>query len=429
MVQHNPKYSAIRALAPICASHSSTGETKEMEPLQSTPAEPEATPATATAGAIPAAPSQAVSGQVTPGAPEAGSMHSAMGHAERRRHARIQSASLAVISVGGILTLMYVAKAVLVLVLTSVLLAFMLEPIVELCQKIRLPRSVGSMVAVLLMCSALYGVFYVSYNQASEFVNELPKYTVRMRSVVNRVRLSAERVRQTTRNVIPEDKADKNTVTVRQTTSWTEQITNGAVGATEALMMAAFVPFLIFFMLSWKDHVRASTVMLFDMENRQTAYVTLGLIAQMLRGFIVGNVIIGIILGVTSTIAFWILGVPYFYVIGMISGVVSLLPYLGIVLAILPPVVVSMSTLTLGSFTAIVMVVGVSHLIALNLLYPKIIGSRLQLNPLAVTLSLLFWGWLWGAMGLILAVPLTAALKIIFDHVEGLKPFGNWLGE
>ena len=138
---------------------------------------------------------------------------------------------------------------------------------------------------------------------------------------------------------------------------------------------------------------------------------------------------IGIILGITSTIAFWILGVPYFYVIGMISGIVSLLPYLGIVLAILPPVVVSMGLLSVKSFIAIVSVVAISHVIALNLLYPKIIGRRLQLNPLAVTLALLFWGWLWGAMGLILAVPLTAAIKIIFDHVESLRSWGDWLGE
>jgi len=143
----------------------------------------------------------------------------------------------------------------------------------------------------------------------------------------------------------------------------------------------------------------------------------------------VGNVVIGLILGITSTIAFWILGVPYFYVIGMISGVVSLLPYLGIVLAIIPPVVVSMGFLTVKSFFAIVAVVAISHVIALNLLYPKIIGRRLQLNPLAVTLALLFWGWLWGAMGLILAVPLTAAIKIIFDHVESLHAWGDWLGE
>ena len=229
--------------------------------------------------------------------------------------------------------------------------------------------------------------------------------------------------------MLPEEKIEKGTLTVRQTSSWLDDLPSGAIGVSEVLLMAAFVPFLVFFMLSWQAHVRSATVMLFDMENRNTAYMTLGLIAQMIRGFIVGNVIIGVILGISSTIAFWILGVPYFYVIGMISGVVSLLPYLGIVLAILPPVVVSMGALTAPGFAAIVSLVAISHVIALNVLYPKIIGRRLQLNPLAVTLALLFWGWLWGAMGLLLAVPLTAAIKIIFDHVDGLRAWGNWLGE
>ncbi len=285
------------------------------------------------------------------------------------------------------------------------------------------------MIAVLVMCTVLYGMFYVSYNQADEFMSELPKYSGQIRTVLSQVRLRAERFRQTTRNVLPEEKIEKGTLTVRQSTSWLDDLPSGAIGATEVLLMAAFIPFLVFFMLSWQDHVRSSTVMLFNPENRSTVYATLGLIAQMIRAFIVGNVVIGLVLGLTSTVAFWILGVPYFYVIGMISGVVSLAPYLGIVLAIIPPVVVSMGSLTVKSFLAIVAVVAISHVIALNVLYPKIIGRRLQLNPLAVTLALLFWGWLWGAMGLILAVPLTATIKIIFDHVESLRAWGDWLGE
>ncbi|HYU47586.1 MAG TPA: AI-2E family transporter, partial [Terriglobales bacterium] len=211
--------------------------------------------------------------------------------------------------------------------------------------------------------------------------------------------------------------------------NWVNDLTSGALGVTHILLMAAFIPFLVFFMLSWQDHVRTSTVLLFHPENRETAFVTLGLIAQMIRGFIVGNAIIGVILGICSSIAFWILGVPFSWVIGIISGFVSLLPYLGVVLAVLPPVMVSLGSMTTGKFAAIVAVVSLSHVIALNVLYPKIIGSRLQLNPLAVTLALLFWGWLWGAMGLLLAVPLTAAMKIIFDHVQSLRGWGTWLGE
>jgi predicted PurR-regulated permease PerM len=348
---------------------------------------------------------------------------------ERRRHARIQSGSLAVIAIGGVLTMMYLAKTVFILTLVSMLIAFMLAPIVELCQRIHLPRSIGSFVAVLVLLVTVYGIFYVSYNQADEILSQLPKYSGRIRNVLNQVRLRAERVRQTTRTVLPEEKLEKGTLTVRQSSDWTDELTSGAVSATEAVLMSAFVPFLVFFMLSWQEHVRSSTVLLFSPENRNTAYATLGQISQMIRGFIVGNLVIGVILGLTSTIAFWILGVPYFYVIGMISGLVSLLPYLGIVLAILPPVVVSMGSLSVKTFVAIVSVVAISHVIALNVLYPKIIGRRLQLNPLAVTLALLFWGWLWGSMGLILAVPLTAAMKIIFDHVESLQSWGNWLGE
>lgn len=348
---------------------------------------------------------------------------------ERRRYLRAQTLALTVIALGGVLTLMYVARSVLVLTMVSVLLAFMLAPIVELCLRMNVPRPVGSFLAVLLLCVAVFGVFQVSFSQASEVLDDLPKYSSRIRTTLNQLRLRAERVRQTTRNVLPEDGSERHALTVRQSTNWVEELTNDARTATEVVAMVAFVPFLVFFMLSWQEHVRAATVMLFNMENRHTAYTTIGLIAQMIRSFIVGNVIIGLILGVVSTIAFWILGVPYFYVIGIISGVVSLLPYLGIVLAVLPPVVVSISSLTMPRFIAVVAFVALSHLIALNVLYPKIIGSRLQLNPLAVTLALLFWGWLWGAMGLILAVPLTAALKIICDHVESLRPFGAWMGE
>jgi predicted PurR-regulated permease PerM len=371
---------------------------------------------------VPALPAQPAAAQPAP--------HPVMlTDAERRRHARVQSSSLAVLAIGGVLTLMYLAKAVLVLTLVSVLLAFMLAPVVELCTRLRLPRSIGSLFAVLLMCAALYGVFYFSYSQTNGFISQLPKYSGRIRNVLDEVRLRAERVRQTTRTVLPEEKVENGTVTIRQSSSWLDDLTSGALGVTEVVVMAAFIPFLIFFMLSWQEHVRSSTVMLFSIENRDTVYVTLGLISQMIRAFIVGNLLIGVILGITSTLAFWILGVPFFYVIGMISGIVSLLPYLGIVLAILPPVVVSLGSLTASNFFAIVAVVTISHVIALNVLYPKIIGRRLQLNPLAVTLSLLFWGWLWGAMGLILAVPLTAAVKIIFDHVDSLRSWGNWLGE
>jgi predicted PurR-regulated permease PerM len=149
----------------------------------------------------------------------------------------------------------------------------------------------------------------------------------------------------------------------------------------------------------------------------------------MIRSFIVGNLVVGIFISLISTVVFAFLHLPYFYFLGVLSGFLSLVPYLGVVLALIPPIAAGLGQINSEQLIMVVVAVLGLHLFALNVLYPKIIGKRLQLNPLAVTLALLFWGWLWGAMGLILAVPITAAMKIVFDHVDGLRPWGAWLGE
>ena len=225
----------------------------------------------------------------------------------------------------------------------------------------------------------------------------------------------------------PEDK-NKQTITVQQS-SWWESITGSLGTVTEILLTVSFIPFLVYFMLTWQDHVRAATVMLFKMENRNTAYVTLGRISAMIHSFINGNLVVGLFTSIISMIVFGALHVPYFYFIAFISGFLSLIPYLGVVLAMIPPLVAGIGQLHGGAFLVIALTVFGLHVFAINVLYPKLIGKRLQLNPLAVTLALLLWGWLWGAMGLILAIPITGALKIILDHIESLRPYGAWLGE
>ena len=349
---------------------------------------------------------------------------------ERRRFGGIQTASLAVLATGAVLTLMWVAKPVLVVILSSVLLAFALAPIADACERFfGMPRSVGAAIAVAAMLICLYMVTLVCYNQAVEFVEQLPKYSAETRNLLGRFQQHAERFRLNTESVLPPTREESNTVHVRQSSDWSDWLTQGALNVTEIFVMASFVPFLVFFMLSWQSHVRSSTVMLFRLENRHAAYSTLGQIAQMIRAFIVGNFIIGAVTSLISAIVFAIIGVPYFYFVGVLSGFLSLIPYLGVVLAILPPLAASIGDLQGTNLVIITITVLGLHLFSLNILYPKVIGKRLQLNPLAVTLALLFWGWLWGAMGLILAVPLTATIKIVMDHIEWLRPIGNWMGE
>ena len=351
-------------------------------------------------------------------------------HPRRRSSDTAQSllAGQTVIAVAVVLTICYFAKLVIVVLLVSILLAFILSPLVGLFERLRMPRPVGAFIALLIFLGVIYGGLYFGYSKAVDFSQQLPKYSQEIKHIVMRFRAQAEKIQNTTQVLAGPEEKNKQTVTVQQS-NWWESLTSSLGTVTEILLTVSFIPFLVYFMLTWQDHVRAATVMLFKMENRNTAYVTLGRISAMIHSFINGNLVVGLFTSIISMIVFGALHVPYFYFIAFISGFLSLIPYLGVVLAMIPPLVAGIGQLHGGGFLVIALTVFGLHVFAINVLYPKLIGKRLQLNPLAVTLALLLWGWLWGAMGLILAIPITGALKIILDHIESLRPYGAWLGE
>ena len=104
-----------------------------------------------------------------------------------------------------------------------------------------------------------------------------------------------------------------------------------------------------------------------------------------------------------------------------LSGFLSLVPYIGLPLAMLPPLIAALpATPEPAVYLFLVASVALLHLFALNLLYPKFVGARVHLNPLVVTVALMFWGMLWGGIGLLLAIPLTAAIKAVCDNVSSL---------
>ncbi len=360
--------------------------------------------------------------------PQVSINRSTVAELDRRRMLHMQTAALVILASAAALTLIYVAKLLLVVILVSILLSFVLAPVADFLVRFEIPRGFGAFIAVTLLVGALGFASYVSYSRALDFMHEVPKYKARIQAMGARVREQADQIEKTTETVLPENE-DKKAITVKQSSSWTDMVSRNANSVSEFVLTLTFIPFLVFFMLSWQDHVRSATVMLFSMENRNSAYVMLGLIARMIRSFIVGNFIIGVFVSVCSIAIFGLIGLPYFYFLGTISGFLSLIPYLGVLLAVVPPLVADLGHLTAAVAVIVIVTVLGLHLIAMNVLYPKILGKRLQLNPLAVTIALLFWGWLWGAMGLVLAVPLTGALKIICDHIERLRPYGAWLGE
>jgi predicted PurR-regulated permease PerM len=198
----------------------------------------------------------------------------------------------------------------------------------------------------------------------------------------------------------------------------------------EPLLMVSFVPFLVYFMLAWRDHMRRAFVGLFAGETKDVAMRTWHAVADMARAYVAGNFMLGLVLAIFSTLFFMLIRLPYPLLLGPISGFLSLVPYVGLPLAVAPPLLAALPVYDQpGAYFIIATTVGFLHLIGLNLLYPKMVGGRVHLNPLAVTVALMFWGLLWGGAGLVLAIPITAGLKAVFDNVTHLKPYGRLLGD
>jgi predicted PurR-regulated permease PerM len=347
--------------------------------------------------------------------------------------ASIRAGSVAqiIVAVIAVVGLIYLLKLVLVTTLASLLLAFILEPLVGGLARMRIPRAFGALVSVVLMVGLAVGLIFFFYGRAVDFATQLPKYSGKIRSTFAVLREQTSQIEESTRSMIASPKVGKTPlpVEVQESPGLSRVISAGGGTLGEVFLATTFVPFLVYFMLTWKEHAHSTTVRLFPKEHRLVAHRTVGRISVMIRSFIAGNVLIGLINALVSTIVFWKLDIPYFYFLGVISGFASLVPYVGVFLALLPPLAGGVGIVNRSGVLVILLTVVGLHVLTLNVLYPKIVGKRLRLNPLAITLSLLFWAWIWGAMGLILAVPIVGATKIICDYIDPLRGLGAWLGD
>jgi predicted PurR-regulated permease PerM len=364
-----------------------------------------------------------------------------------------------VIALGVVVAILYFGRVFFITSLTAVTIAFILEPLVGLLMRLRFPRSLASFVVCTLALLLVYVIGIGAYTQASGLVDELPKYSQKISQVVETVQKRVDAMEQKTYQLImpsrqrrepppppppePRKSRRKSTeppppavpapipeVRIHEESNPIVTYVYDRLGSFyQILLMASFVPFLVYFMLSWRDHINRSFLQLFQGEDRLVAARSLQGIADMVRAFVVGNFLLGILLATASSFAFWTIRLPYPLLVGPLSGFLSLIPYVGLPLAMLPPMFVALAQATSFGYFVIFVIVAGFHLLALNLLYPKIVGSRVHLNPLVVTFSLMLWGFLWDAAGLVLAIPLTAAIKAVCDNVRELRPYGKFLGD
>ncbi len=377
---------------------------------------------------------------------------------------QVHSYAVPTIAAGVIIAILYWARVVFITTISAVIIALILEPFVGILVRFRFPRSLATFMVGLIAALILYFGSLAAFNQLSGLANDAPAFKDNLAAFIGSV---TDRVQQmedsTTHLLAPARKPDpapapppaSRPATGRNRKPGAPAVPEPALPAAiqevriheernpiadiygrlstvyEFVLMASFVPFLVYFMLSWRDHIYHSFLRFFDGPDRVAVSRSLEGVAGTARAFVVGNFMIGILLATVSWAAFALIHIPYPFLAGILSGFLSLVPYAGMPLAMLPPVLSVIAGGDRGGTVILLVLVIVLtlHLTAMNVLYPKIVGARVHLNPLVVTFSLMFWGFLWDAAGLILAIPITAGIKAVCDNVPGMRSFGRLLGD
>lgn len=358
--------------------------------------------------------------------------------------------------------LLRVGRSFFITLICAVLVAFILEPVVQLFMRLRLRRGMASFLACSMMLGTLYLALLGAWTQAVGFWAEVPNYSKRITDLVDTASLEVENIQHSLEETLvpprlrqtpPPDLASKSKASPRnrkaaasapgapqnpvqevrirqEPTDLVNLVWDSLSKFSDTLLLASFVPFLVYFFLSWQDHLMRAMLGLAGGRQREILNRSLQGIADVTRAYVVGNFLLGVVMSVVSSVFFYFAGVPYWEVAGPMSAFLSLIPYLGLPLAVLPPLAAALPVFaSWGPYLVVGTGVAVLHLVGLNLMYPKLVGSRVHLNPLAVTLALMVWYLLWGGAGLILAIPITAGMKAVFDSVPRWRGYGRLLGD
>ncbi len=375
--------------------------------------------------------------------------------------------AMPILAFGAVMAILYFGRIFFITAIVATIIAFILEPFVGLLMRVRVPRPLASVLVCTVALAFLYVIGMAAYTQFVAIYADMPKYGERIGAIVESVQQRVANLEdQTYRTVVPARqrqelaqaeafkqpaKAAKRKTTTQpaapapptvpvpgvipevrihaESNPVGEYVSARLSDFYQVLLMLSFIPFLVYFMLSWRDHLNRSFLQFFHGEDRMVAARSLEGIAAMVRAFVVGNFLLGLLMATISSAMFWMMGLSYPMLVGPLSGFLSLVPYVGMPLALIPPLFAALGLNQVPVYLLVVFAVAMLHLIAMNVLYPKVVGSRVHLNPLVVTFSLMLWGFLWDAPGLLLAIPLTAALKAVCDNVKTLRPIGKFLGD
>lgn len=317
-------------------------------------------------------------------------------------------------------------KEVLDPLMFGFLFAILLLPVSNFFErKLRLPRSISSLLSIALSLAFVFGIGYLVGSQISNLTSDWPE-------LKNQVSQSASDLQDWVTSAFHVN-ASKQMTYIHNTTkkiieSGTDVIST-TFGAISSLMLFyVFIMIFTFFILFYRRLLLKFVIWVFNEDNSPVVYDIVENIQSILRQYILGLLLEMSIVATVACTLFWIIGIKYAVLLGLIVGLFNIIPYVGIFTALFLSGIITFATGTIKEALEVVIGVIAIHAIDSNLLLPTIVGSKVRLNALITFLGIVFGEMIWGLSGMFLSIPTIAILKIIFDRIESLKPWGFLLG-
>lgn len=357
----------------------------------------------------------------------------------------IRSAALVVVAVLASIFALRWAAAVFIPLMLSLILTYALSPAVDRLERWKLPRWLGAALILLGIAGAFGWTGYSLSGSASQLLDSLPLAAQKLRlaarndpgqnaSALDTVQKAAAQLEQAAQSGSPAAlrRGVTRVVIERPPFNVRDYLWSGTVGLMTAAGQLTLVAFLTFFALCSGDTFRRKLVKITgsSLQKKKITVHVLDDITGHIERYLLVQILTSALVGVATGLAFGILGLENAAVWGILAAVTNLIPYVGSIIVMGASAL--MAFLQFSTIEMALLVGGTSlliHTLIGNLLTPWLTSRSSRMNPVAVFVGVIFWGWLWGVWGLLLGIPIMMVVKAICDRVEDLQPIGELLGD
>jgi predicted PurR-regulated permease PerM len=303
----------------------------------------------------------------------------------------------------------------------ALFLAVLLNPLVERLLIWHVPHVVAIMIALLVATVVIAGVWYFLATQMLHFSSQLPAFEKKMEVLVSK--LQQELARK-----IPLEKQNQY---IAEAKAGIKPLIGQTLGSVVGTLTTAFLlPVYTFLLLYYKNLILNFLYEIFAKENEEEVRAVLRQTKGAIQRYMYGLLIEGLIVASLNTLALVILGVPYAVLLGVLGAILNVVPFIGGILAVLLPVLVV--TIVKDGFSTQIWVC-ISYMIIQftdnHFLIPYIVSAKVRINALISIVAVLLGAAVWGLSGMFLSIPFIGVLKIIFDRIPEMKPWGRLLGD